>query len=341
MNKNVLIVLAGGFVVAILVAVLVQASLGGKKTDDTGPKTQVLVAAKNLTLGKDLAEGDLKWQTWPGSAFEGAIVRKGEQKPEEVLKGRMIQRVSAGQPVLGSYIFKEGKGNVVAATLEPGQRGMAIPVKAFKMAGGFITPGDHVDVILTYKVSVERRERTFEINSFLRTHASETVLKNIRVLAVDQAASRDEDEDGEGKIGKTVTLAVDAKQAEKLALASEMGDLTLALRGIGDDKDTNPEAITTDIEVSRAMQNIVHIKEKELTARPVRIYSGATMTETTPRSNLPALPAAVANEEGAGMMEDAEEDYDETDFLSDSDMSTIEAIGVVTEAIGDAQGETQ
>ena len=61
MNKNVMIVLAGGFVVAILVAVLVQASLGGKKTDDSAPKTQVLVAAKDLSLGTELDAASMKW----------------------------------------------------------------------------------------------------------------------------------------------------------------------------------------------------------------------------------------------------------------------------------------
>jgi Flp pilus assembly protein CpaB len=82
MNKNVMIVLIGGFVIAILVAVLVQASLGGK-SEDTGDKIQVLVAAKDLPLGSNLTAGDLKWQTWPGQPFAGAIVREKEQKAEE------------------------------------------------------------------------------------------------------------------------------------------------------------------------------------------------------------------------------------------------------------------
>lgn len=278
MNKNVLIVLAGGFVVAILVAVLVQASLGGKKQVESGPKLQVLVAAKTLPLGKELAEGDLRWQTWPGEkAFTSAIVRKGDEKADEALKGRLIERVNEGQPVLSSYVFKEGRGNVVAATLPKGMRGMAIPVKAFTMAGGFITPGDYVDVILTYKVSVERRNQSFEMESFLNSHASETILKNIRILAVDQEASREKDD---AKVAKTVTLAVTAKQAETLAVASEMGDIILSLRGIGDEDDEYTDALTTDVEVSRAMRNIVSMKESEMRAPSVKIYSGAVVVET-------------------------------------------------------------
>lgn len=278
MNKNVLIVLAGGFVVAILVAVLVQASLGGKKQVETGPKLQVLVAAKMLPLGKELAEGDLKWQTWPGDkAFASAIVRKNDQKADEALTGRLIERVNEGQPLLSTYVFKEGRGNVVAAVLPKGMRGMAIPVKAFTMAGGFITPGDYVDVILTYKVSVNRRDQSFEMESFLNSHASETILKNIRILAVDQEASREKDD---AKVAKTVTLAVTSKQAETLAVASEMGDIILSLRGIGDEDDENTDALTTDVEVSRAMQNMVNMKESEMKAPSIKIYSGATMVET-------------------------------------------------------------
>lgn len=282
MNKNVLIVLAGGFVVAILVAVLVQASLGGKSTQDSGPKLQVLVAAKDLSLGSELDDGDLKWQTWPGDkAFAGAIVRKkDDDKASEALKGRLIQAVSSGQPMLSSYIFKEGKGNVVAAMLDKGMRAVAIPVKADTMAGGFVSPGDYVDVILTYSVKVDRNDKSMETDSFVRDHASETILKNVKVLAVDQEASRDEDK---AKLAKTVTLAVDTKGAEKVALASEMGDLRLSLRGIGDDADSNHAAMTTDIEVSRAMQNINRIRNGGAAGGPVRIYNGGAVTEVRPR----------------------------------------------------------
>ncbi len=282
MNKNVMIVLAGGFIIAILVAVLVQASLGGKKSDDGGEKVQVLVAAKDLGIGSELGEGDLKWQTWPGNAFQGAITKKKEDdKAAEALKGRLIAKVSSGQPVLQSYVFKEGKGNVVAATLDKGMRAVAIPVKADTMAGGFVSPGDFVDVILTYKVEVSREDQTMETNSFVRNHASETILKNVKVLAVDQESSRDEDK---AKIARTVTLAVDTKGAEKVALASEMGDLILTLRGIGDDKDDNTAAMTTDIEVSKVMQNIDNLKTGG--GGPVRIYNGAAMQEVRPRGSV-------------------------------------------------------
>ena len=324
MNKNVLIVLAGGFVVAILVAVLVQASLGGKKVEDTGPKTQVLVAAKSLALGKELEPGDLKWQTWPGEAFDGAIVRKEGQKAEDALKGKLIETVNQGQPVLPSYIFREGRGNVVAATLQPGMRAVAIPVKAFTMAGGFVTPGDYVDVILTYKIAVAREEKT-NAAAFVRSRVSETILKNIRVLAVDQDASREKED---AKVAKTVTLAVKAVDAERLALASEMGDITLALRGIGDTMDAHPSALTTDIEISRAMQNVVRMSGAENTGS-VRVYNGPVMTETKARA-----PQNVEFEDDYGdVSADTDEMIEAAEGMAETVQGVTDAIENVTGAI--------
>lgn len=290
MNKNVLIVLAGGFVVAILVAVLVQATLGGKK-QDTGPKTQVLVAAKDLTLGAELGEGDLKWQTWPGNAFQGAIVKKGDEKASDALKGRLVARVSSGQPVLSSYIFKEGKGNLVAATLGKGMRAMAIPVKADTMAGGFISPGDFVDVILSYNVMSDTSENP-SVQALVYKAASETILRNIRVLAVDQDAARAEDK---AKIARTVTLEVEPAGVEKLALASAMGDLTLSLRGIGDDATTKENTTTTDMQVGKVMQEIVKMQgEGNGPSGTVRVYNGVNVQDVRTR-NAPGRAAPAQN----------------------------------------------
>lgn len=282
MNKNVLIVLAGGFVVAILVAVLVQASLGGKKVDDGAPKIQVLVAAKDLAIGSELGEGDLKWQTWPGEkAFAGAIVRKKDEKAAEALKGRLIQRVSAGQPLLSSYIFKEGKANLVAATLGKGMRAVAIPVKADTMAGGFVSPGDFVDVILSYQITTNSRENP-TVQALVNKAASETILQNIKVLAVDQEAAREEDK---AKIARTVTLEVTASGAEKLALATNMGDLTLALRGIGDNTSTSENTTTTDVQVGKIMQDVARLQGSgEGPGGSVRVYNGATVQDVRTRN---------------------------------------------------------
>lgn len=312
MNKNVMIVLAGGFVVAILVAVLVQASLGGKKTVDTGPSTEVLVAAKDLAVGTELTPGDLKWQGWPGSAFSGAVVRKKDEPAEEALTGKLIAKVSAGQPVLASYIFKEGKGNIVAATLGKGMRAVAIPVKADTMAGGFVTPGDHVDVILSYEVETDSRDNP-SVSALVSKDASETILKNIKVLAVDQESAR---EDESAKIARTVTLEVSSGDAEKIALATKMGDLTLALRGIGDVDPPRAFSATTDVQVGKVLRDVAVLNGGGAGASgTVRVYNGTVMQEVRTRSSggtgllseEPATAPSAVEEETHGTTEGGEQ----------------------------------
>jgi pilus assembly protein CpaB len=115
-------------------------------------------------------------------------------------------------------------------------RAVTIEVDASGMIGGFVGPGDRVDVILTYETSVRSDDEDARVVEMLeRTldeRAAEIILQNIQVLAVDQSAERPDDK--KIKLGKTVTLAVTIQDAEKLSLATQMGELMLALRGVGD-----------------------------------------------------------------------------------------------------------
>ena len=241
MNKNIMIVLGGAIAIALLVAMLVQVSLGGKKkvAPVQEAKVEILVASKDLGIGRELQDDDLRWQEWPkNSVFPGAITRKDGKKASEALEGRLARDISKGEPVLESAMLGKGKGNFVAASLESGMRAVAIGVSASGMVGGFIGPGDYVDVILTYKDSVSTNDDDPRVLEMLELNldklATETILQNVKVLAVDQMAQRAEDD--QIKVGKTITLAVSAQDAERLFLATELGDLTLALRGVGDDK---------------------------------------------------------------------------------------------------------
>lgn len=284
MNKNVMIVLGGALAVAVVVALLVQVTLGGKKPVDTTPKVEVLVAANNLSIGQELKDGDTKWQQWPqDGVFPGAVIRKDNQEPAKALEGRLARNVTKGEPVVKTSLLAEAKGNFVAASLEPGMRAVAIEVSASAMVGGFIGPGDFVDVILTYRQSINtedddpRAKMLVEMN--INKVASETILQNLKVLAVDQMAKRGEEE--KVKVGKTVTLAMTAQQSEKIALAQEMGDLTLALRGVGDDKlvkkewDTISDArlVTIDNEVFTEYEKMKN--EAGMNLDIVRIYNGS------------------------------------------------------------------
>ncbi len=278
MNKNVMIVLGGGFVIALLVAIIVQASFG-KKSD----LVQIAVAARPLTIGTELTADNVKWKGVPeDSIIEGSIRRVGDKPINQMIKGRLRRDLAANEAVLTSALIANGKGNVLAASMKAGMRAVAIKASAESMVGGFINPGDFVDVILTYQVS-QNNEGGEAVENPVERNATETVLENIKILAVDQTARK---EDDKAKVGRTVTLEVDQKGAEKLALATEMGDLSLSLRAMGDTEisTSKKRRMTTDVQVSSVLQEINRNKRRSGgNSNIVRIYSGDTVENITVR----------------------------------------------------------
>ena len=293
MNKNVLIVLAGAVLVAVLVAAMVQVMMGCKEEPVVmEEKINVLVAAKDLKTGQELKSGDLRWQPWPKtSLFPGAIRQLENQTAEQALEGRLARNVSKGEPVMKSALLGKSSGNFVAASLEPGMRAISIDVKASGMVSGFIGPGDHVDVILTYGLRVRSEEEDPNIDKMLALNleksATETILQNVKVLAVDQSAQRPEDD--KITVGKTVTLAVSVQDAERLALASGMGPLSLVLRGVGDDAvfekkwDTVSDARLTSMR-QELYNEVDRLKaEGGGNADVIRVYSGGAVDAVSTR----------------------------------------------------------
>lgn len=286
MNKNVVIVLGGALVVAIVVALLVQITLGGKKPTVQEARVEVLVAAKDLGIGRELKEGDVAWQAWPEALLvPGALVREKDQKPIDAMTGRLARNIGKGELMMKSALLGESKGNYVAASLEPGMRAVAISVKAASMVGGFIGPGDYVDIIMTYKTNIDSIDDDPRVQSMIDRNimkmATETILQNVKVLAVDQTAKRPEDE--KIKVGKTVTLALTAADSEKISLADSIGELTLSLRGVGDNKIveknweivSDARLITIDDEVFTE-----YLKMKKgagISSDNVRIYNGSSV----------------------------------------------------------------
>ncbi len=292
MNKNILIVLGGAVLVAVLVAMLVQITLGGADEPvvvSDAPTVEILVARKDLKIGKELKGGDMRWQSWPeNSLFPGVVRRDGEQSPEDALEGRLARNIAEGEPLMKSALLQQSKGNLVAASLEPGQRALAIEVNASSMVGGFIGPGDFVDVMLTYRARVNVDEGDALVKTYvdlnLDSYATETILQNVKVLAVDQTAQPSDDD--KIKVGKTVTLAVESRDAERLSLANKLGTLTLILRGVGDDKIVQKQWPTTsDARLTTVSDEILvgvqKIKEESgKNRKSVRIYNGNQVSDT-------------------------------------------------------------
>ena len=278
--------------VAVLVAMLVQITLGGADEPvvvSDAPTVEILVARKDLKIGKELKGGDMRWQSWPeNSLFPGVVRRDGEQSPEDALEGRLARNIAEGEPLMKSALLQQSKGNLVAASLEPGQRALAIEVNASSMVGGFIGPGDFVDVMLTYRARVNVDEGDALVKTYvdlnLDSYATETILQNVKVLAVDQTAQPSDDD--KIKVGKTVTLAVESRDAERLSLANKLGTLTLILRGVGDDKIVQKQWPTTsDARLTTVSDEILvgvqKIKEESgKNRKSVRIYNGNQVSDT-------------------------------------------------------------
>ncbi len=128
----------------------------------------------------------------------------------------------AGEPIKDQKLIKISEGGVMAAILPSGMRAISTPIREETSAGGFILPNDRVDVILSHKIKVGSKEQP----------VSEAVLRNVRVLAIGQEI---ENKDGEKvATGKTATLELTPQQAELLALAQSMGEISLSLRSLAD-----------------------------------------------------------------------------------------------------------
>lgn len=185
---------------------------------------EVLIVSQQVNMG-DRVGPALKWQEWPKSVVDSSFITKENkpEAPEELQKAIARYTLYPGEPVRLARLVLEGQ-NFMSAILSPGMRAVAIEIAVDTSAGGFILPDDHVDVIMT-----RRSEDTANGPGFI----TETVLENIRVLAIDQTPQ--EDESGKTILGKTATLELTPAQAEVITVAQRMADrLTLALRSVAD-----------------------------------------------------------------------------------------------------------
>jgi pilus assembly protein CpaB len=188
----------------------------------------VLVAQKDIGIGQSIAAGDIGWQQWPtASASAGFIKRSERADAAEQLTGAIARMpIATGEPVRESRVIKAKGSGYMAAILPSGMRAFSTEISAETGAGGFILPNDHVDVILS------RRDREAERSTGVESHISETIMTDVRVLAIDQTV---EDKNGQKVVvGKTATLELTQRQSETLALSRQLGSLTLALRSLAD-----------------------------------------------------------------------------------------------------------
>jgi pilus assembly protein CpaB len=228
MNMTRILILVGALGAAGLAAFLARGLMGGQNNAEAATNvemTEILVASKSIEVGTKIMPGDLKWQGWPKEAVDASFVAKhtAPQALEEMTEGSVArQPLASGEPVTGQKIIKAEGAGFLAAVLTPGKRAVGVKVSAERGAGGFILPNDRVDVIVTRKLGNN--------DAGVPAYAAGTVLRDVRVLAVDQTAQ--EEGDSKSIVAKTATLELSAQQAETLALAEAVGDLSLSLRSL-------------------------------------------------------------------------------------------------------------
>ena len=189
---------------------------------------EILVAKTDINMGQVVSPNEVQWQVWPTAAASHNFIRKSD-RPDAIqqLTGSIARTpVVVGEPIREAKLIKANGSGFMAAILPSGMRAISTEISAETGAGGFILPNDHVDVILS------RRDKEAEKASGVDVHTSETILSNVRVLAIDQTV---EEKNGQRVVvGKTATLELSPRQAEQLALSRHLGTLTLALRSLID-----------------------------------------------------------------------------------------------------------
>ena len=241
------------------------------------------MANKDLATGEALTEDSMTWQFWVDESLNKQYVVVDEEELQgerikEFIGGVVRRPMFEGEPILASKVFKRDKPGFMAGMLDAGKRAMSVSVTAKTGAAGFILPGDEVDVLLTHNKAREVLQkmgpRDPNAPLVVLSFTTETILRNVPVLAVDQKI---EDFENKAEVVKTVTLELSPKQSEILTTARAMGKLSLVLRSLEGVRDGEaPGTYTTDVEVSPFLSRInSELKKRRIDLRKTRAEAAA------------------------------------------------------------------
>jgi pilus assembly protein CpaB len=244
MDKKKLMLLIAALVVAVGTAFAARSMFGASAPQAnaapapeaaTGPK--VLVAQRALPVGTIITADAIQFQAWPKDMVQDAYFLDGEADMAKLLGTVVRFPITAGEPVTQGALVAPGDRGFLAAALGPGMRAVTITVSAKTGVAGFVFPGDRVDLMLTQTVKGEGEP----------LNATETILKNLRVLATDQSTESETGDNGKTVVRnfRTVTLEVTPRIAEKIAVADTIGSLSLSLRSIADNQSELDRAIAS------------------------------------------------------------------------------------------------
>jgi pilus assembly protein CpaB len=226
---------------------------------------EVLVADAHLPAGTFVKPQHLRWQRWPTDDVPDTYVLKSA-RGEDVMVGAVVRRgIAEGFPITDGSVVKPGDRGFLAAVLAPGMRAVSLPINATSSNAGLIFPGDRVDLILTQTLAAADGETIRRV--------SETVLRDIRIIAMGPDTSDEAGEEKNHENAKTATFEVDPRVAEKVALISELGKLSLSLRSLANEHaeappvDEEEQSYTWDLDVSSVLRSDHRLTSRLLVLR--------------------------------------------------------------------------
>lgn len=253
----------GGLIAAVVLAAIaavivlrMSSSPAPQPTAQTAPvqqeisTTPIYVAAQPIPVGTTVSPEMITTQPWPSHlVLDGFVTADSDQKIEGMVSRAAFQQ---NEPILLNKLSNMNDPNFLAGSLPKGMRVMTIQTNETEGVGGFVFPGDFVDVMLTHNITKYVTPPGAEDLQQQNDTVTETVITNVKVLAVDQRASGSNATDDQGRllIPRSVSLMVSPTDAQRLRLAQQKGTLTLTLRSLADRESADPLIATTDRDIS-------------------------------------------------------------------------------------------
>ena len=225
------------------------------------PLTRYLVAARPLKAGTLTRDEDFRSE--PLDSVPSGAIRDTPDDRIRLLGSLVRKNLDTGSPVTSGNVLPRGDRGFLASVLEPGTRAISIKVNAESGVSGLIMPGDYVDVVLT---------QVAEKADLARRALSETLLRNVRIIAIDQEIQGGQSNKATaGKVAQTVSLQLEPEQVQRIEVAKHLGTLSLAMRAAVELRDTSDSRTISSCDVSAdiARQNAIAGQ-----SAPIVVYSG-------------------------------------------------------------------
>ncbi|WP_114951972.1 Flp pilus assembly protein CpaB [Sphingosinicella terrae] len=302
MDVKKIVLLVGALIIAAVTAFMAKSMFTGAAAPQAvaapvapqGP--EVLVATRVLPVGTIIDAEAFRYQPWPEGLVQDAYFPRGEGgvDPSSLIGTVVRTEISAGQPVTRGALIRPGERGFLAAALGPGMRAVSVAVSETSGVAGFVFPGDRVDIVLSQEVEGGGDGAPLRV--------SETIIRNIRVLAVDQRINaRDAEGNQVARNTSTVTFEATPRIAEKIAVAQRVGSLSLSLRSLADNTAELERAIAAG-EVSVPEGEDPRAERSMLLAvanRPMDGPSTYTVGADVSRFQRSTVPARVSNNDSA------------------------------------------